>query len=415
MKYSGLTVVIPTRNRASLAMCAIRSVLEQPVERLRILVSDNSTIKTEAQQLAGFCRNLADKRVQYLVPPKQMPMTQHWDWAVCRALEIPESSHVSLLTDRMLFKKEQLTEAVEIVRQHPNEILCYNIDTVIDNESPVRVIQVPWTGHVYEVNSNQLISLVSRAKLHNSLPRMLNSVVSHENLKKIRLRFGSVFDSNSPDFCFCFRVLDTFDSLLFFDKTVLLQHGLFRSNGASATLGRKTEDFLDFIAEIGDKPINHAAPIPEIVTVFNAICHEYCAFMEQTKSEKFQEIDERAYLSFLADETKRIEDPTLRREYKALLVSHGWRDTTQTSILRRVFSLPTVVNRMRWLAGVPFAKRAWLILAALFGVQPPNDNRFGFRTPSEAIEYVERFPRRRDTARSLGEPLSSARKVERVS
>ncbi len=419
MKYTGLTVVIPTRNRASLAMCAIRSVLEQSAERLQILVSDNSTINSEAQALSQFCRNLTDKRVHYIVPKEQMPMTQHWDWAVSRAFEISESSHVTFLTDRMLFKKEQLTEAIEIVRQYPDKILCYNIDTVVDNESPVRVIQAPWTGNVFEVNSDQLLFLVSRATLHNCLPRMLNSVVPHASLEKIRVQFGNVFDSISPDFSFCFRVLDTFDSILFFDKTILLQHGLYRSNGESGALGRKTDDFLDFIAELGGKPMNFAAPIPEIMTVFNAICHEYCVLKEQAKSKTFQDIDKRAYLNFLANEIRRIEDPSVRREFEALLVAHGWRDTKDESddlrsFLRKLVSLPTVVNRIRWLAGVSYTKRAWLILAELFDVHPPDENRFGFRTTAEAIEYADRFPRQKDTHRDLREPLSSARKVARV-
>ena len=419
MPYAGLTVVIPTRNRAKLAMNAIRSVLEQSVENLQILVSDNSTIRSEANELSSFCKSLINNKVHYIVPPNQMPMTQHWDWAMGKALEFPESSHVSFLTDRMIFKKNDLTEAIKIIKHHPDKILSYNIDTVVDNDLPVRLVQVPWTGNVFEIKSERLLSLVSQATLHNSLPRMLNSIVPHSSLDRIRSHFGNVFDSISPDFCFCFRVLELFEAILFFDKPILLQHALYRSNGESGALGRKTEDFLDFIAELGDTSINFGAPIPEIMTVFNGICHEYCVVKEQARSNKFHDIDKPAYLNFLANEIKRIEDPRLRREFEALLVTHGWRDTIdgidhQRSFLRKVVSPSTIVNRIRWLSGVSCTKRAWLVLADLFAVQLPDDNRFGFHTTAEAIEYAHRFPRKKDRNRDLEEPLSSARKLEPV-
>ena len=44
-EYQNLLVVIPTRNRAQLAIGAIESVLSQAVANVRVLVSDNSTIE----------------------------------------------------------------------------------------------------------------------------------------------------------------------------------------------------------------------------------------------------------------------------------------------------------------------------------------------------------------------------------
>lgn len=41
--YCGLVIAIPTRNRAALAMNAVRSALGQCGPDVRILVSDNST------------------------------------------------------------------------------------------------------------------------------------------------------------------------------------------------------------------------------------------------------------------------------------------------------------------------------------------------------------------------------------
>ena len=416
MPYTGLTVVIPTRNRAKLAMNAIRSVLGLSVENIQILVSDNSTIGSEANELSAFCKPLTNRRVHYIGPPKPMPMSRHWDWAMEQSLGLSESSHITFLTDRMIFKKGKLTEAIEIAKHHPKKLLCYTHDKVIDNKIPIRVLQTPSTGNVFEINSDRLLFLVSRAILHGCLPRMLNSIVPRSSIHKMQAYFGNVFDSISPDFNFCFRFLGMFDTIIYFDTSVLLHYALYRSNGESVAIGKSTRDHMDFIADLGSTPINFAAPIPQFRTVYNAICHEYCLIKEQTKSKKFLEIDQCSYLKIIAQEIARIENPYLKREMEALLVTHGWQDTQDEefdywSFMRKIFSTRTVVNRLRWIFGGSYTKWVWVILGDLFGFQPPDDNRFGFQTTEEAIEYANRFPRRKETGNHLGEPLSSAKEL----
>src|SRR5215203_5087776 len=94
--YTGMVVVIPTRNRAEITGNAIRSALSQEGSgRLRLLVSDNSTSAAEAASLADFCEQLGDARVTYARPPEPLSMSAHWDWAARRALELHEESHVT--------------------------------------------------------------------------------------------------------------------------------------------------------------------------------------------------------------------------------------------------------------------------------------------------------------------------------
>ncbi len=54
--YQGIVVVVPTRNRAQLAMNAVRSVLEQPVENVAVMISDNSTLESERDELSRLLR-----------------------------------------------------------------------------------------------------------------------------------------------------------------------------------------------------------------------------------------------------------------------------------------------------------------------------------------------------------------------
>ncbi len=416
MSYTGLTVVIPTRNRAKLAMNAIRSVLGQSVENIQILVSDNSTIGSEANELSAFCKPLTNREVHYIGPPKPMPMSRHWDWAMEQSLRFSAFSHITFLTDRMIFKNGKLTEAIEIAKHHPNKLLCYTHDKVIDHKIPIRVLQTPWTGKVFEISSDRLLFLVSRAILHGCLPRMLNSIVPRSCIHKMQAHYGNVFDSISPDFNFCFRFLEMFDTILYFDVSVLLHYALYRSNGESLAIGKSTKDHMDFIADLEGTPINFAAPIPQFRTVFNAICHEYCLIQEETDSKKFISIDQCAYLKIMSQEIARIENPDLKLEMEALLVTHGREDIQNEkfsfrSFMSKLFSTRTVMNKLKWLSGGSHTKWVWFILVNRFAIQPPDDNRFGYRTTEEAIEYANGFPRRREADNHLGEPLSSAKEL----
>lgn len=413
MQYSGLTIVIPTRNRAKLAINSIQSILEQSVENIQIIVSDNSTIEFEAIELSGYCEPLTERGVHYITPPAPMPMTQHWNWAMDQFLELSESSHVAYLTDRMLFKPENLAEIVEIARRYPDHLLSYNHDRIVDHKTPIRLFQLPWTGKIFEINSGHLLLLVSRAYLHNCLPRMLNSVVPRTKIEEIRSRYGNTFDSISPDFSFCFRVLEMFNTILFFDKSVLINYALYRSNGESLAIGKNTSDHADFVKNLGDKPQNYAAPVPEFLTVYNAICHEYCLLQSQLTSGKFHEIDRRAYLKAIAYEVSKIENPQLRIEMEGLLSAHGWQDTErgnreQLSLVRKLFSPSRVANKLKWISAGAHTKKFWFVLLHLFGLRPPDNNRFGFATIEEAVGYAKRFPRRKEIGLELLEPLVSA-------
>src|SRR2546421_1325988 len=66
--YGGLTGVIPTRKRANLAQAAIKSVLDQGLSQVTILVADNSTDRARARALQAPLGGL-DPRLRGLHPP----------------------------------------------------------------------------------------------------------------------------------------------------------------------------------------------------------------------------------------------------------------------------------------------------------------------------------------------------------
>src|SRR5688572_5003201 len=167
---SETVVVIPTRNRADLAQNAIRSVLDQSVDNLHLIVSDNSTTE-HSGVLASFCEALSDPRLIYIAPPLALSMSRHWDWAMSQALQLYDSSHFIYLTDRSLFKPGELLNIVRLSRQHPDKVISYDWVTIFDHLWPILVEQQPQTGRLVEVSAARLLFLSSRSIFPRCLPR----------------------------------------------------------------------------------------------------------------------------------------------------------------------------------------------------------------------------------------------------
>src|SRR5690242_4896988 len=137
--YNGAVVVIPTRNRAQLAMNAVRSVLDQPVDGFRVLVSDNSTSVEDREALDSFCASLGDSRLRYVRPPEPFAMPAHWEWVIEQALADYDASHFTYLTDRMMFRARALKDVLELAALYPDKVITYNHDRICDDVRPIRV------------------------------------------------------------------------------------------------------------------------------------------------------------------------------------------------------------------------------------------------------------------------------------
>ena len=407
--FKKLVVVIPTRNRADLAVNAIRSVLSQGMLPLEIVVSDNSTSEDERRKLQDFCDKHTRSGFHHIVPPIPVAMPQHYDWAFSWAMDtFREASHFSLLTDRMIFRPDQLPDLLDLTAQYPDQIITYNHDRVNDFEQPVRLDQAVWTGELWEFRSAALLDSSSKFILHNCLPRVMNTIVPRTVFELLRSRYGNLFDSVAPDFNFCFRTLEMFDSFLYYDKTPLLHYALQRSNGESQTRGIASKDHLDFMAQLKGKSYSFAAPIPEVATVGNAIMHEYCVVREQTGGSKMPEIAREAYLNGLAKEVSQLGNTHLRDQMRIVLAEHGWKEPRASVIgqfLLWMRSPGRVLGQLaRWLC--PLLPQAfWTWLARQFGVPPPT--RFlRFTSTEDALAYDQAHPRPKSSPRPLHPSLA---------
>ncbi len=295
-----------------MACAAVRSVVEQAAGGVQVVVSDNSTDPLAADTVARFCAGFEDAAVRYIRPPEPLPMAAHWQWALRTVLDESPATHVAYLTDRMVMKRDELGGLLALAHAHVEHVISYNHDLVDDWLRPVSLHLYDWTARLFEVRAEHLLYLSSRAVIRPPLPRMMNSLVPRAVFDRLQERFGSVFDSISPDFCFTYRCLDTVDSILYYDKAILMQYGLDRSNGASYSRGDDAPDRLDFAAQLGRRQMNYAAPVPQFRTIRNAIIHEYCFVKDETGSDRFPEVDPRAYIAAMVEDFSQIENVELR-------------------------------------------------------------------------------------------------------
>ena len=315
-------VVIPTRNRADLAAESIASVLAEGDPRVTVLVSDNSTDPQQVERLRSWCSDTEGDRVIYLRPPEPLPMSPHWQWALERALETP-ATHVMYLTDRLMVRSCALRALLTVAEDRPGDVITFGDDTVIDYEEPVTVFQRPWTGRLLRVDSEQALRALSRGILIGT-PTMMNSIVPRGVMEDIAATYGEVFASIAPDHCFGYRCLDRVQSFVHWDHVVIVQRALARSNGFAQIRGVVNAHHEDFLRQLGEMGINEHTPVPQLLTVTNAIYNEYEFVRRDPRSSKLAPLRRHFYLGANARDVARLEDPGLQARMRAVLAEHGW-------------------------------------------------------------------------------------------
>jgi hypothetical protein len=419
-------IVIPTRDRAQLAQAAIESVLDQGMDDLAVLVSDNSTDAGERERLADFVARLPGDMVDYVTPPRPLAMTAHYEWAMKRALESASVTHVGYLPDRRAFRRGGLALLADVARRHPDRIVVYMHDEVIDHLRPVRILQHHWTGSLVELDAQHLLDLAVVGEFPLALPLMTNCLVPRGVVEAVQRDFGSCFASTAPDYCFAFRSLNVVDAVLYIDASCGVQYGFDRSHGFSQARGAKTQDRLQFIADLGGDHLNVTTPLPHLDVAMNAVYNEYFFVQSEAAGAKPRPVTRSGYLASLAASVTMLDDPADRADALQVLVAEGWRwrGSRGRAWLRRRSRLlsffmrrpGTLLRRMAGLWQRTAVGRAFWRLAIARGATPPAGVWLAFETREAALERARgRSPRRaRDVSHVpiLFEPPGGARILE---
>ena len=354
---TGLVIVVPTRNRADLVELTLTSILDQaPGVPLTVVVSDNSSSEEQAERTQDVVERLGGQApdgtvVRRIRPPEDLPMGKHWEWARREARSTSDASHLMYLTDRTLLKRGALATLVAVAAARPDEVVSYNNDEVNDDVDPVTLSAQRGTGQVHRIPAQRLKALASELILARPLPRALNCVIPLSALARIEAAHGDVFDSVAPDFCFCFRLLDDAEHLVYVDQSMTVMHGLARSNGRSTTRGVASPDTTDFIKHAAARGIAPWAPLPSVATTYNVIASEYLRDPDRTPA-----FNRRAYLWSVAAETDGFEAGPMREANVRDLTEAGQRFGRFSPLVR---ALRRAVHFLRVLGPVDFLVLAW--------------------------------------------------------
>ena len=388
-----LAAVIPTRNRADMAITAIRALLAQRDCELLVFVSDNSSQEKEVRRLADFCAGLHDPRVTYLRPPENLSQGRHWDWALREALGRSHATHVTIHYDRKIIRPGAAAAWAAVAAQHPEKLFTYVTDFVSSDPPPLRLWQAPWTGKLYAVRTARIAEASARGlalELGHPLPLLSNCFVPRAVVDALVARFGDLCVSTTPDSRFAYRFCALFDDSLHLDRPLSVLYGSHRSAGAGYLKG-SGGDFADHQQTwraAGGEGWLDAAPIPGVNLGCNMLFHEYELVRREAGGDRLPPIEKEGYLRDLARGLVWIRDPQEKARLRALLVEHGW-DGAMPQL-----QIEEPKLRAWHRLSVRLYERITLLRASVGGIVPDNISGFTFRSDEQALRYAMRFPRR---------------------
>ena len=314
-------VVIPTRNRTDLAKNAIRSVLDQSDCKFEVIVSDNSTDEAQVSELRKFCKVLADNRLSYVRPEPTLTMTKHWDWVMKTVLEKYEFSHITFLTDRMVFKKDALKQLESISGRFPDKLITYAIDEILDQTDPVTLLQNSTTKKLFEITNDEMVKAFLELLWVSPFPRMFNCYVPRSFIEQVHKEYGEIFSSVSPDFNFGFKVMDLEDSTLYYDEALLVSYGLKVSNGQNMLTGTwaTNETAIDFHKQIDQSDVYIDCLLPFCSTAIDALLNEYFYIVKRGKRRKFPPLNKSKYRSRVISNVLQLPPSNVRSQLIGIL------------------------------------------------------------------------------------------------
>ncbi len=385
-----LAMVIPTRNRADMAITAVRHLLQQPGCELRVFVSDNSSSEEDVRKLADFCRELDHPLVTYMRPPEILGQGQHWDWAVREALRRSDATHATVHYDRKVFKPGHARIVADVASRWPDKVITYVSDYIAHYPPPLRLYQPLWTGKVYSIETQRIIERSASGQapeIASALPVLSNCFVPRAVVESLIGEFGDFCVSTTADSCFTYRFCALYDDFLHIDRSLTAIYGSHRSAGLGYLRG-EGGDFADYRQTWRGEGWLDAAPLPGLNLGYNMLFHEY-ELVRRTPAgrRRLPPLDRNGYLRDLGRGLVWVADPQQREHMRRLLEENGWKgDVPALNFRERIHPLHRLYFRIR--------QFVTLFLADRLGIPPRVMSGFAFRSDEEAVRYAIRYPLR---------------------
>lgn len=207
-----ITVVIPTRERANTLLHCLQTVVQQPSERLQILVSDNASGPATREVVDSF----ADSRIRYVNTGQRLSMAHNYEFAlshVDRGWIVMVGDDDGLIADR-LEPAVQMLEASGL-KALSSETCFYNWPGVVPENEPM--LTVPLSQSTQIVRSHDAVEdILQLVRPKARLPQTYTGGIIHADvIKAARAADGTFFQSQIPDIYSSFAITASVERYLY--------------------------------------------------------------------------------------------------------------------------------------------------------------------------------------------------------
>lgn len=258
-----VSILIPTRNRASLLHHALASACHQSWEDIEIVVSDNRSDDGTADVVAQF----NDSRIRFVRTSAVLPMPDHWEFIVNHA----RGDLMTLLCDDDALDPTTVESAVVAARSSGLPMVTWNAGWYFHPSWPdeklqnALVLKGPFGGSAIVLDAREDLSAMFRCAYHIRHPKAQNTLWSRDFLEEIRTKMGRVFLPPCPDYSFGAAALALCDRYVFVDRPLYLAGSAPESIGASA-IYRVGEAMGRYIREFGGEDVLARVPLKSMLS-----------------------------------------------------------------------------------------------------------------------------------------------------
>jgi len=244
------SVLMPTRNRASLLKSALRTAVNQEFADYEIIVSDNNSQDETKEVVEGFIRS--SERVRYINPGRDLSMCDNFEFVLSHAA----GEYVLYLSDDDALAANALTYIHEVLSRFSINTLVWERGYYQHADIPDDSLRCTFfcerrTGNLYEVASRPVADSFSNfdSKTYGILPKMLNCAVSSSVLRECREKTQYFFLPPFPDYSAACHLLGAGDSYHLLDLPLYIC-GVSKISNAGIQYNRK-QKFEDYISLLG--------------------------------------------------------------------------------------------------------------------------------------------------------------------
>lgn len=267
MELPFFSIVVPTRNRYETLRHTIATVVMQKFSSFELVISDNSDMEN-LSQLELIKDTFLDQRVKYYRPPTVLSMTDHWEFAVSKAI----GDFVILFGDDDGLVEGALdTIYVVIQRTKTNLVSWARVEYSWPDRLPYQIsnqMTIPYKAKSGIMNGKKYIKSILRGSGdYRYLPMLYNSAISRDLIHKSKKQTGRLFNAVSPDIYTGFAFANLVKEYITIGSPLSINGVSAKSNGA-AHLNEDEQAKIDFWKLLEKSDIRWPKTLPKVMTAY---------------------------------------------------------------------------------------------------------------------------------------------------